>query len=225
MNIKPQYIKYDEINSVVYDTIYLEKPMSNLIDFDWKNILQPPPKNTSNKTIDELTFISKSTKNRSKADIELVYNVDQDLDKPFILLLQKYNLTYPQNYIDLFYDIVHPLLINTKSHWNRARPKQLASFYNIDIDVILTDTHHTAAYPSGHTVYTKLVANIIQDLFPKVKQKELDYIVLETARARVLQGVHYPTDNQASLKFSNYVFSKLSPKLRRYYNDSIQRYS
>jgi len=209
----------DKIDSIGYETVYLEKPVSKIIDFDWKNILQPPPKNTSETTLQELLLISRSTQRRSKKDLELVHNVDQDLDQPFILLLKKYNINYPNNYINLFYDVVYPVLINTKNYWNRPRPNQLAKYFNIDIDVILTDTHHTASYPSGHTVYTSLVANILKDLFPRISQTELDNIVLETARARVLQGVHYPTDNKASLLFSKNIFNKLNPKLRKYYND------
>jgi hypothetical protein len=215
------FLSKDKIDSLGYDTIYLEKPMSNLIDFDWKKILDPPPKNSSNITLKELRLISQSTKNRSKKDIELVYNVDADMDSPYSILLKKYNLSYPQNYIDLFYDIVKPVLFNIKSYWNRARPKQLAEFYNINIDVIVTDTHHAASYPSGHTVYTSLVSNILKDLFPQIKSKELDHIVLETARARILQGVHFPSDNKAAIVFSNYIFTNLNSKLRKYYNDTI----
>lgn len=215
------FLTTDKIDSIGYDTVYLEKPMSNLIDFNWKQILDEPPKNSSEETIKELKLVSQSTKNRTSKDTELVYNVDQDLDKPFILLLQKYGLKYPQNYIDLFYDIVHPLLLNTKRYWNRARPNQLAQYFNIDINILVTNTHHTASYPSGHTVYSKLVANILKNLFVQIKQAELDNIVYETARARVIQGVHFPSDNKASIIFSNTVFTKLQPKLRKYYNDTI----
>jgi len=209
----------DKIDSIGYETVYLEKPVSKIIDFDWKNILQPPPKNTSETTLQELLLISRSTQKRSKKDLELVHNVDQDLDKPFILLLKKYKLNYPQNYISLFYDIVHPVLINTKNYWNRPRPNQLAEYFNIDINVVLTDTHRTPAYPSGHTVYSSLVANILKDLFPVILQTELDNIVLETARARVIQGVHYPTDNKASILFAKNMFTNLNNKLRKYYNE------
>jgi len=206
----------DKIDSIGYDTVYLEKPMSNLIDFDWKKILKPPPVNSSKETLKELSIVSAATKNRTSKDIELVHNVDVDMDTPYILLLKKYNLSYPQNYINLFYDIVKPVLLNIKGYWNRARPKQLAEFYNIDIDVILTDTHHTAAYPSGHTVYSSLVSNILKDIYPQINKKELDHIVNETAKARVLQGVHYPTDNEASIILTNFLFNKLDKKLRKY---------
>ena len=215
------FLSKDKIDSIGYETIYLEKPISNLIDFEWKNILAAPPKNTSETTTKELLLIAKSTKNRSVKDVELIHNVDQNLDEPFILLLNKYNIKYPQNYIDLFYDIVHPVLLNTKGCWNRARPNQLAKYFNVTINVLVTDTHHTASYPSGHTVYSNLVANILKDLFPQINTKELDHIVNETARARVLQGVHFSSDNKASIIFSDYMFQKLHPKLRKYYNDTI----
>jgi hypothetical protein len=218
MIIKQLSINSDNTNidSIGYETVYLEQPISKLIDFDWKKILQAPPRNSNQTTKNELIFISKNTKERTYQDIELIHNVDTDLDKPYELLCKKYRVKYPYNYISLFYDIVLPVLLNTKKYWNRARPKQLAELYNIDIRVILTDTHHTAAYPSGHTVYSKLVANILHFIYPQIKQTELDNIVLQTARARVMQGVHYPTDNKASLIFSNFLFDNLNPKLRKY---------
>lgn len=210
-NLNPLY--KNQIDSLKYDTVYLEKPVSDLIDFDWKKILKSPPPNSSKETLKELDFVSKSTLNRNQKDTELVFNVDKDMDTPYILLLKKYDLEYPQNYISLFYDIVRPVLLNTKSYWNRARPNQLARYLNVPLNVIVTDTHHTASYPSGHVVYSNLAANIIKDLYPQIQIKELDFIVNETARARVLQGVHYPSDNKASLVFSNYIFNKLRKTL------------
>lgn len=209
----PNPLYKNEIDSLAYDTVYLEEPASNLIDFDWKKILKSPPLNSSRETLKELNFVSKGTLNRTYKDIELIHNVDKDIDTPYILLLKKYNLEYPQNYINLFYDIVHPVLLNTKSYWNRARPNQLAKYLNVPLNVIATDTHHTASYPSGHVVYSNLAANIIKDLYPQIQIRELDFIVNETARARVLQGVHYPSDNKASLVFSNYIFNKLRKTL------------
>lgn len=216
-NLNPLY--KNEIDSLKYDTVYLEKPVSDLVDFDWKKILKSPPLNSSKETLKELDFVSKSTLNRNQKDIELVLNVDVDMETPYILLLKKYNLKYPQNYINLFYDIVRPLLLNTKSYWNRARPNQLAKYLNIPLNVIVTDTHHTASYPSGHVVYSSLVAKILKNLYPQIEQQELDNIVYQTSKARVIQGVHYPSDNEASLVFTKFVFDKLNPKLRKYHNE------
>ena len=114
---------------------------------------------------------------------------------------------------------MHPVLINTKNYWNRPRPNQLAKLYNINIDLIVTDSIHTASYPSGHTVYSSLVSSIIKDLFPQIEQKQLDDVVLQTAKARIIQGAHFPSDNKASILFSKQLFNKLNPKIRKYYND------
>lgn len=214
-------LKTSKIDSIGFDTVYLEKPVSKIIDFDWTTILDAPPKNSDSSTIKELQLIAKETRNRTEKDIELIHKIDQDMDTPFELLLNQYDLEYPKNYIDLFYDIVRPVLLNIKGIWNRPRPNQLAKFYNIDIDLIITDTIHTASYPSGHTVYSNLVANIVKSLYPQIQQKKLDNIVLETARARVMQGVHYPTDNKGSLILSETLFNRLHPKLRKYYNEKI----
>jgi hypothetical protein len=70
-------------------------------------------------------------------------------------------------------------------------------------------------------VYSSLVAHILKDIHPQIKQQQLDNIVSETAKARVLQGVHYPSDNMASLIFSKFMFDKLNNKLRKYYNEQI----
>lgn len=211
----------DRIDRLGYETIYTEKPIPDIIDFEWKNILQPPPDNISKTTAKELRYIASQTSNRSQKDIELIYSIDQDIDTPFILLLQKYSLEYPQQFINLFYAIIKPLIYNTKQYWNRARPFQLAKYYDINIDLINTDTIKTPSYPSGHTVYSSLVANIIKKIYPQVNQKELDNIVDMTAKARIMQGVHYPSDNNASLIFSKFLFNKLYPKLRNEYNDSL----
>jgi hypothetical protein len=221
MNLN-QLLFNKKINSLGFDTIYLEKPVSYLIDFNWKNILQPPPSNSDNDTIKELELISKETKNRTQQDIELIYNIDLNLDDPFLNLMKIYNLNYPQKYIDIFYDIVRPVLLNTKNYWNRPRPTQLAKLYNINIDIIKTDTTHSGSYPSGHTVYSKLVANILKSIYPQIDSKSLTNIVYTVAQARVMQGVHYPSDNRASLIFADVMFAKLNKILERYYNDTIQ---
>lgn len=216
-----QILYRSKIENLGYDTVFVEYPVSPIVDFDYRKILPPPPQNTSSGVVNELNIVSKATLNRTEKQINLIYSIDQELDRPFILLLKKYNLAYPQKYIDTFYDITRPILMNTKSYWNRARPIQLAKLLNIPIDTIITDTIHSASYPSGHTVYSSLVANILKDYYPQISIIEIESLVTQTAEARVAQGVHYPSDNKASIKFSNYVFQKLNPKLRKYKNEQI----
>ena len=204
---------YNKIEKLTYNDAWVEIPMPDIISFDYKTILNAPPSNTDSKTLKELKLVADATFNRSDAEVEKMYNIDQDLDAPFINLLSKYNLEYPQEYINVFYDIVKPVLMNIKSYWNRPRPFQLAKLLNIPINPIITTTVHTPSYPSGHTMYSRLVSNILKHTYPKIENRILDSIVYDTARARVIQGAHFPSDNEASIFFSNYLFKNLILKI------------
>jgi hypothetical protein len=204
------YLHKDKLDSLGYDTIYLEQPVSDIVkDINWKQILSNPPNNTSKVTLKELELLASLTKNRTPKEIELVYNIDQDLDTPFELLCSSYGVEYPKTHIEEFYHIIRPILQNTKSYYNRPRPNQLAHYFDLKIDIIVTETHHTASYPSGHTVYSKLVSLILKDKYNQIDQTKLDNIVNQTKQARMLQGVHYPSDCDASLIFSTTLFNKL----------------
>lgn len=136
----------------------------------------------------------------------------------FKALVTKYKLIYPINYITEFYKIIQPIIYNIKSFYNRPRPYQLAKYYNIPISIIITDTHDTAAYPSGHTVYSNLVANILNHMYPQIAKYELTSIVKQTGIGRMMQGVHYPSDNAAAVVLSDYLFNSLYPKIRNNYH-------
>ena len=213
--------KYKKIESLTYDSVFSEKPIADIIDFDYKTILSPPPKNTDNKTLKELQILSKETLNRSSEDINFILQIDRDIDQFFEHLLYKYNLDYPKKYIDSFYNLIKPILMNTKGFWNRPRPSQLAKLYDINIDTIVTDSIDSASYPSGHTVYSSLAANIIKDFYPQINQLDLDKIVNNTAKARIMQGVHYPSDNKASVIFTKFIFNKLNSTLKEDYYEQI----
>ena len=183
--------------------------ISSLIDFDYKSILKDPPKNSSSSTLQELIYISRITNNRTDADIALVNKIDKDAASLVTDFCRDKNINFPTDDFDKLYSIFKPLILNTKYFFNRARPYQLAKFYGIEINIIQTDTHQTPSYPSGHTVYARLAANLVLKSNPEFKY-ELDQIVNKSGYARVLQGVHYPTDNVASIIFTDYIFKKLT---------------
>jgi hypothetical protein len=210
-------LKNKKIKELTYDTVFTEVPMSNLVDFDYRKILNPPPENTSYTTQKELNLISYTTLNKTQDDYDLIFRMDEDTDSFYVRFLksQGQNYEYPKRYIDLFYDIVEPVLMNTKSYWNRPRPAQLAKLYGIQIERIVTDTIHTASYPSGHTVYSKLVANILSDMYPQFADS-FNNIAKTTGIARIKQGVHYPSDNKSSFTFSDYLYKMIHPKIQKY---------
>ena len=197
------------IDNIKYTTKTVEdQKVSKLIDFDYKSILGNPPINSSGATLKELIYISKITNNRDDKDIEFVHKIDKNAASLVIDFCKNKKITFPQKDFDNLYDTFKPLILNTKYYFNRARPYQLAKLYGLKIDVIETDTHQTPSYPSGHTVYARLAGNLVTSAHPEFKY-ELDQIVNKSAYARVLQGVHYPSDNTASIIFTDFVFHKL----------------
>lgn len=204
-----------DIDSIKYSDSIIEQPLSNIIDFDWKQILSPPRENSSKQTYKEILYIQDQTiAHRSDLAIQDILDIDNDPNFGIKKLLKERNLKFPLDYFNIFYSITRPIMINTKYLYNRARPKTIASLYGISINVLETETHHTPSYPSGHTFYTALAAKILEELYPNLKY-ELKQQVDNTANARIRQGVHYPSDNEGSLVLSNYVFNKLHPILQK----------
>lgn len=211
-------LQRSKIESLGYSSVYLERPVPSIIEINWKTILSAPPSNISQITAKELNFLASETLARSPEQIKNIHYVDENLDDPFEKLLNQYNISYPQEYIDIFYEVIKPVLYNIKSLWNRPRPFQLAKLYGIRIDPIYTLTIDTASYPSGHTVYSRLVRNILADKYPNLTSK-LNGIVTNTAKARVQQGVHYPSDNNASIILSDTLYQHLKTKIKDINNE------
>jgi acid phosphatase (class A) len=202
-------INTTNIDNIKYTTEIVEdQKISQVIDFDYKSILDSPTKNSSISTLEELIYISKITHNRTDKDIEFVNKIDKNPATLVIDFCKNKNIIFPKTDFDDLYTIIKPLILNTKYYFNRARPYQLAKFYGLTINIVETDTHQTPSYPSGHTVYARLAANFILKSNPEFKY-ELDQIVDKSAYARVLQGVHYPSDNKASIIFTDYIFKKI----------------
>jgi len=177
------------------------------------NIVQAPEKNSSQKTLEELNYISRLTNNRSQQDIDLIYIVDED---PMILyksLIKKHNLRFDdQLFGQMYYTCLLPMVDHLKYFYNRARPFQVAELLDIKIDRIITRTHHTPSYPSGHTMYAALIGEFLIDQHPEHKSK-IEAITEQTGLGRVLQGVHYPSDNKASIQIVKTIF----PNLKQYF--------
>lgn len=198
---------------------YLENKVSyddelSILDIDIKTILPEPPKNSSQKTRKELELISEMTESRTRKELDLIYIVDNEPLELFENFLQAKNLPFPHiTFID-YYNVLEQYIYALKYYFNRARPEQIAPYYNLDIDILYTDTHQTPSYPSGHTMYSELAAHIASEKYPEYTR---DFFELSNycGLGRILQGVHYPSDNAASKLAVN----KLYPLIKEYLNE------
>ena len=79
-----------------------------------------------------------------------------------------------------------------------------------------TETHHTPAYPSGHTMYAALAANILSDLYPEHKKSFFE-LTNYCGLARILQGVQYPSDNKVAIQATSIIYQAIK---RRFENET-----
>lgn len=215
MNILSQ-LKYgkntQDLDSLTYQDHITEYPVPDIVNFEWKKVLPHPASNSSKQTYNELLEVYNKSSRRSKNDLEMVRKIDQNPNFFLYDLLDRLNISFAYETFEEMYSILKPILKNTKNIFNRARPYQLAKFYDLEINVDITDTHHTPSYPSGHTLYTKLAANIVMDQYPNLKN-ELNKIVNMTAEARIIQGVHYRSDSHASIVLTDYLYKNIKKQL------------
>tara|TARA_R100000008_G_scaffold86104_1_gene77916 strand:- start:1004 stop:1681 length:678 start_codon:yes stop_codon:yes gene_type:complete len=186
-----------------------ERNVPEVVSIGWQNVLSDPELNSSKTTLKELQYLEKITKSRTKKQEELVKIVDNDVADLFLPYLRKHDLKFPKKLIDsLWSKIIKPVTMNLKWQYNRARPYQLAPKRGIEIDYMETSTHHTPAYPSGHTAYATLLASVLSELYSEHSSKFYE-LVNQTGKARELQGVHYPSDNNASMVFVSAIWEDI----------------
>jgi hypothetical protein len=200
------------INSIKYENglmfPYSKSSLSKKLDIDYWSMIEAPPSNDSRETTSDLTRVIQLANNRIKKDIELVLVTDKNPLTLFEPIIKKYGLNFPHKEFAQLYTFLLEIIKDIKYFYNRARPYQLAKFYNQEIDVIHTDSHKTPSYPSGHTAYAALIASILSDKYPQYTD-EFWEIVNICGLARSMQGVHYPGDNEASIKMIKRVYKPL----------------
>ena len=182
------------------------------LDIDWKNLIPNPPPNRSEQTKSELRQVQLVSTNRTDAEVKLVYEVDKDPGLIFVPFLKDKDLPYPKEEIEAYWSVIYPIVMNLKWFYNRPRPYQLGPKYGMEIKYISTKTHKTPAYPSGHTSYGNLVALILSEKYPEYS-KSFQAFALQVGEARVLQGVHYPSDNDAAVKLTNNIWRDIKYKI------------
>jgi acid phosphatase (class A) len=205
------------------DVVYLQNKPSyeddlSILDVNWKTIIPPPPKNSSNQTARELKVVYQAVVSRTAREVELVKIVDQEPLDLFYNFLDKKKLAFPKQTFDEYYNILEQYMYALKNYFNRPRPEQLAPYHNIKLDILYTDTHHTPAYPSGHAMYGALAAHLLSDRYPQYRTQFFE-LAKYCGYARILQGVHYPSDNKVAFKATEVLFNSM----KRRFEDEEKR--
>jgi hypothetical protein len=137
--------------------------------------------------------------------------------------LDIFGLEYDEKYITDILKQSTIVIKNIKNSFNRPRPKQLAPYFGVELDVLGSKTNNTPSYPSGHSTQSRLIAEIYGALYPD-HRKNLIKAAEECGKGRVAAGFHYPSDHKAGVYLAKRMFSYLKePKTNEntYYNRTL----
>jgi acid phosphatase (class A) len=195
---------------------YTDKPktwkVSDEITIGWDDILPDPPMNDSETTKKELIYLSKLTKSVNSSQLDLIKLVDEEPNDLFHKTMKDLGVEFPKEIFDRSWKLIKPVIMNLKYIHNRPRPYQLSEKYGLKIKLRDSKTAQTPAYPSGHTAYTALSAYILAAKYPQFAEHFFDKIQ-SAGMARMLMGVHYPSDNEASMIITGALWEDIRYKL------------
>jgi hypothetical protein len=199
-------IKMEDVEEIIEEgkglnkLVWKEKPLvkhEKRMDLDWgifekfpiKQFMNiKPPKNNSNKVMDELQLID------SLPVIDNFVKTTDDVHKHFSKFLKSKKIKYPKEEIKKILRNASPIILKLKYHYNRPRPEQLANKMGLAFHAKPLDSARTPSYPSGHSAQGRLIARYLVNKFPK-HENELMKLGNEIGTGRLVAKVHYPSDD------------------------------
>ena len=203
--------KFMDIDSLRHAKVE-EKPVENYKG-DYKELrIEEPTENTSSKTREELKSMQGLMKGRTPEIEQSVKNHDDKVAYAVEQVLKKNNLEYKESTVKKLATIGSGIVRYYKNKFQRVRPYNLAEalgmkdFDHMPLD---SDTMKTPAYPSGHTLQSRLVAMYYAEKYPEHKQT-LMMAADECGEGRVYAGWHYPSDHYASVKLAKQIYPNIT---------------
>jgi hypothetical protein len=164
----------------------------------------PFPSNEGQDVIDEINQLINYTNTLDSDEVlQKRYKLyDTNFEGYFINVLANVGIDRQEvtDTIKQIHDDVMPFLIKLKYHFQRLRPYQLSHNLNMRLYVFESETADTPSYPSGHTIQSKLYADVLGNKYPRY-YKQLQGLAADIAESRLSMGLHYPSD----VLFSEYV--------------------
>jgi len=132
---------------------------------------------------------------RSQSDIDFFNLTDKDIIIAFQEIIKENEMKREDMKKILKSPKILTIIMMYKYIYNRPRPSQVApKLINKENGTLLvSQTADTPAYPSGHAFQAYYLAKILSKKFPK-KKEQLMKLALRISNARILAGLHFPSD-------------------------------
>ena len=196
-----KYKKMFGEEEIKYPKVKENKDGEKYLSADYKNFKSKKPSDSVTK--EEMQKLKKFGERRTKEVEESVKKHDADPSYAMKEYMDSKNLEYSQEEIDKINTAGSTISRHYKNLHQRARPWQMSKEMNMDINIMRrpSDSMNTPAYPSGHSLQSRLVAEYYAEKYPDHKE-ELIKAADECGVGRVMAGWHYPSDHKHGVKLA-----------------------
>jgi len=176
-------------------------------DFNYsKYKVKNPPKNNSMVVYNELQFLKDLPEDHSYVEEH------DDIEKVFEQVCIEHNLEYPKELVKNLIKSASGILLDLKYHYNRPRPNQLASHYNIKLGERVLESMKTPSYPSGHSAQGILVGKVLQTKLPITTDSFIE-AGKRISYSRNVGRAHFPSDSKVGEDIGTAMYEFIKDKL------------
>ena len=163
---------------------------------------KPYPNNDGEYAKNELRQIKKEmSKLAHEKVVAMSIRFDEDLYGMCVETSEKCGVPNPEEFVKSVFDDINSIIMKLKFYYNRIRPFQLANVYGYQLNPMPTVASQSPSYPSGHTIQSKVIADILTFRYPD-KQDMLEKFADKCSKSRIILGVHFPSDEIFGLQVS-----------------------
>ncbi len=205
-----RFKKFNDIENIRHAKV-AEKPIKNYTGNINEIDCPTPSKNTSAATKKEMIEMQGMFKQRNKAIEQSVKNHDPKSQDAIEKYLKDNNLELNKNDTDKIAETGAAIAKKLKNKFERARPYQVAEATGMTFNImpLESDSMKTPAYPSGHSLQSRLIGEYYAEKYPDHREGLID-AADECGMGRVYAGWHYPSDHNASVKLAKEVYPKIN---------------
>jgi len=197
-----------------------EKPIKNFNGDLEKLSITKPPSNGSNATYDEIKELQSMFKNRTPEIEKSVNDHDNEVGFAIKEYLKENKLEFNEKDCDKIAEIGSSIVRHYKNKFERPRPYQLAEAMKMDFDhmPLNSNSMKSPAYPSGHSLQSRLIAEYYSEQYPEHKKGIME-AADECGEGRVYAGWHYKSDHKSGQKLAEQIYPHI--KMRKSFQESI----
>ena len=205
-----RFKKFNDIENIRHAKVK-ETPLKNYTGKIDEVHCSKPSSNTSAATKREMVEMQGMFKQRNKAIEQSVKDHDPKAEYSIEKYLKENNLEINKKDTDKILDIGSSVARTLKNKFERARPYQVAEATGMKFNImpLESDSMKTPAYPSGHSLQSRLIAEYYAEKYPDHKEQLIDRAD-ECGMGRVFAGWHYPSDHKESVKIAKQVYPKIN---------------